>query len=43
MHIRHNKTETHRTQMKVGGNLLDYNGILKTPTATVTTTKCLFQ
>ena len=36
------KEETHRTSLTVGGNLLDFNGKLTTPTATVTTAKCLF-
>ena len=40
--IRPNKAETHRTRITVGGNLLDYAGTLTTPTATITTAKCLF-
>ena len=32
----------HRTCLTVGGNLLDYDGTLTTPTATVTTAKRLF-
>ena len=36
------KEKTHRTRLTVGGNLLDYTGTLKTPTATITTAKCLF-
>ena len=40
--IRNNKAETHRTRITVGGNLLDYAGTLTTPTATITTAKCLF-
>ena len=38
-HIHPNKEETHRTRLTVGGNLLSYDGILTTPTATVTTAK----
>ena len=37
-----NKAETHRTRITVGGNLLEYAGTLTTPTATITTEKCLF-
>ena len=40
--IRPSKAETHRTRITVGGNLLDYAGTLTTPTATITTAKCLF-
>ena len=40
--IKEHKTETHRTRLMVGGNLLDFSGLLSTPTATFTTTKCLF-
>ena len=40
--IRPQKEETHRTRLTVGGNLLDYTGTLTTPTATITTAKCLF-
>ena len=40
--IRPSKAETHRTRITFGGNLLDYSGTLTTPTATITTTKCLF-
>ena len=36
------KAETHHTRITVGGNLLDYAGTLTTPTATITTAKCLF-
>ena len=36
------KSETHQNRLMVGGNLLDYAGTLTTPTATITTTKCLF-
>ena len=39
--IRPNKTDTHRTRITFGGNLLDYAGTLATPTATITTSKCL--
>ena len=41
--IKENNTETHRTRLTVGRNLLDFAGLLSTPTATVTTTKCLFK
>ena len=37
-----NKAENHCTRITVGGNLLDYAGTLTTPTATITTAKCLF-
>ena len=40
--IRPNKAETHRTCITLGGNLLDYAGTLTTPTATITTAKCIF-
>ena len=40
--IKEHKSETHRTRLTVGGNLLDLPGMLSTPTATVTTVKCLF-
>ena len=40
--IRLNKSETHRTRITVGGNLLDYAGTLTTPTSIITTAKCLF-
>ena len=40
--IRPNKSETHRTRITVGGNLLEYAGTITTPTATITTAKCLF-
>ena len=40
--IKENKTDTHRTRLTVGGNLLDFAGLLSTPTATFTTAKCLF-
>ena len=39
--IKPDKVETHRTRLKVGGNLLEYSGVLSTLTATVTTTKFL--
>ena len=41
--IKEHNSETHRTQLTVGGNLLDLPGLLSTPTATVTTAKCLFK
>ena len=40
--IRPSKSETHCTRITVGGKLLDYAGTLTTPTATITTAKCLF-
>ena len=40
--IKEHKSETHRTRLTVGGNLLDFPGMLSTATATVTTAKCLF-
>ena len=40
--IRPNKAETYRTRLTVGGNLLDYDVTLTTPTAIVTTAKCIF-
>ena len=40
--IRPIKAETHSTRITIGGNLLDYAGTLTTPTATITTAKCLF-
>ena len=33
------KVETHCTTLKVGGNSLDYDGVLRNLTTTVTTTK----
>ena len=36
------KTETNRTRLTVGGNLLDSAGLLINPTAKATTAKCLF-
>ena len=40
--IKEHKTETYQTRLTVGGNLLDLPGLLSTPTANFTTTKCLF-
>ena len=40
--IKEHKTETHQTRLTVGGGLLDFPGLLSTPTATVITAKCLF-
>ena len=40
--IKENKTETYRTRLTVGVNLLYLPGLLSTPTATVTTAKFLF-
>ena len=40
--IKENKTENHCTRLTVGGNLLDFAGLLSTPTATVTTSEWLF-
>ena len=40
--MKENKTETHCTRLTAGGNLLDLEGLLSTPTATVTIAKCLF-
>ena len=39
--IRPQKKETHRTRMTIGGNLLDYEGNTKTPTADLITLKLL--
>ena len=39
--IKPDKVKTHRTNLTVGGDLLDYSVVLSTPTATVTTKKCL--
>ena len=39
--IKPDKEEHCRTLLTVGGNLLDYTGNLSTPTASVTTEKCL--
>jgi hypothetical protein len=35
------KAETHRTRLTVGGDRLDYPGAVSTPTAKLTTAKCL--
>ena len=40
--IKEHKSETHRIRLTVGGNLIYFPGMLSTPTATVTTAKCLF-
>ena len=40
--IKPEKEETHRSRLTVGGNNLPFDGPLSTPTATVTTAKCLF-
>ena len=40
--IKEHKSETHQTQLTVNGNLLDFPGMLSTPTATVTTVKSPF-
>ena len=40
--IKEHKTETHQTRLTVGGNLLDFPGLLSNPTSTVTTAKCRF-
>jgi hypothetical protein len=39
--IRLQKVETHRTRLTVGGDRLDYPGIVSTPTAKLSTAKCL--
>lgn len=39
--IRPQKKETHRTRMTIGGNVLDYDGKTKTPTADLITLKLL--
>jgi hypothetical protein len=39
--IRPWKTKTHHTCLTVGGNRLDYPGNVSTPTAKLTTAKCL--
>ena len=36
------KEETHRVRLTVGGNLIDYPGDFSSPTADLTTAKCLF-
>ena len=40
--IKKHKSETHRTRLTVGGNLINFPGLLSTPMATVTTAKCPF-
>ena len=40
--IKEHKTETHQTRLTVSGNMLVFPVLLSTPTATVTTAKCLF-
>ena len=40
--IRPEKNERHRTRLTVGGNLIDYPGIVSTDTADLTTAKILF-
>jgi hypothetical protein len=40
--IRPQKDETHRTRITVGGNLVDYQGNVSTPTAEISTAKLLF-
>ena len=37
--IRTQKTETHRTRLTAGGNLIDYPGYFSTPTSDLTTMK----
>ena len=37
--IRPKKTETHRTRLTAGGNLIYYPGYVRTPTSDLTTTK----
>jgi hypothetical protein len=39
--IRPQKTETHRVRLTVGSNRLEYAGSVSTPTANLTTAKCL--
>jgi hypothetical protein len=39
--IRPQKQETHRTRLTIGGDRLDYPGNVSTPTAGLTTAKCL--
>ena len=39
--LRPQKTEVQRTRLTVGGNLIDYPGDTSTPTANITTAKCL--
>ena len=40
--IKPEKEEKERTRLTVGGNLLEFTGNLSAPTASVTTTKCVF-
>ena len=40
--IRPQKAETHRTRITVGGNLINYEGEVYTPTSDLTTAKVLF-
>ena len=40
--IKEHKSETHQTRLTVGGKLLNFPVLLSNPTATVTTTKCMF-
>lgn len=40
--IRPEKSETHRTRITIGGNLIDYPDKTNTPTAELTTIKILF-
>eukprot|EP00957_Ditylum_brightwellii_P049896 3782513-Ditylum_brightwellii.AAC.1 len=40
--VRPQKKETHRTRLKVGGNLIDYPGNVCTPTADIDSAKLLF-
>jgi hypothetical protein len=40
--IRPHKQERHRVRLTVGGDQLDYPGITSTQTASLTTSKCLF-
>ena len=37
--IRHPKTDTNRTRLTTGGNLIDYPGEVSTPTSDLTTMK----
>ena len=37
--IQSQKTETHRTRLTAGGNLVDYPGEVSTPTSNLTTMK----
>ena len=41
--IRPQKSETHRTRITVGGNIIDYPGELTPPTADITTDKTLIK